>query len=444
MRLWKTLVGLFFLLVIISGALRKWVFPGYPTLFLLLKDVVLWGAFALYALRRSPTELPRPLRTTWIPVLLGGYIGIVCLQAFNLHQPALIVSAIGLKAHLAYLPLVVLLPRLISRASEQKMEKFLWGYGICIFLPVMVLSIYQFYQPPTAWINKYVTPNNPIDLLAEGVVRITGTFSYITTFNAYLTFSAYLGGATLLSGVRHGRRSLTVLGSSFLILTAIVLPMTGSRAGILYSAGGVLALLLVTRVKRWGRLALIVAVMVLGVIGVQNRTGGELFVFEGWDLFAERVQRAGSVEGMESRSEQILLGPIERFEDISLLGYGVGSAHQASRRFAGNYGWLPSGYVETPTIRLIQELGILGWLLFLTLKGALLYFAYQTVRRSQNPVELIIGGTAFCVLLSRVYIPAVFNHVMSAIYWGSAGAMLGIWSIQKVRTSVKADVKVER
>jgi hypothetical protein len=46
-------------------------------------------------------------------------------------------------------------------------------------------------------------------------------------------------------------------------------------------------------------------------------------------------------------------------------------------------------------------------------------------------MELIVGATAFCVLLSRLVLPVVFNMVTSALYWGTAGAMLGIWSLQQ-------------
>ena len=126
MKAWKWCVGLFFLLVIVDGALRKWVLPGQSAALFVLKDVVLWAGFGLYALRRSPLELPRPLRGTGVPLLLGGYIFVVLLQAFNPRLPGLAVSALGLKAHLAFLPLVVLMPALIVDVTEKQATRFLW------------------------------------------------------------------------------------------------------------------------------------------------------------------------------------------------------------------------------------------------------------------------------------------------------------------------------
>jgi hypothetical protein len=447
MKLWKWLVGLFFLLVIVDGGLRKWIFPGYPTFFLVLKDMVLWGGFALYSLQRSPTELPRPLRKTWAPVLLGAYIFVVLLQASNLRQPSLGASLVGLKAHLAYLPLVILLPALIIQTTERQMNQLLWGYAICVFLPVVALSVYQFYQPPTAWINTYVRRTELIDTLTAEHVRVTGTFPYIGSYTPYLLVNAFLSASTLLAGLRWNRRDLTVLGTTFLIAVLVVLPMTGSRSTVATTVGAVVALLLVTKAGARKRLRFLGVAAAVVFVVVQGGVG--LGLTEGWEAFQQRVERAGGTEAAEGRTLKILGGPIEGLERAGLFGYGVGTAHQATSRFvpgASGYSWLPEGYIENGTARVFIEIGVIGWLVLMALKGTLLYLAYQTVQRSRRPHHLIIGGTAFCMLLSKLVLPVVFNVVTSAFYWGTAGAMLGVWSLQHVRltqslASLKASVR---
>jgi len=158
---------------------------------------------------------------------------------------------------------------------------------------------------------------------------------------------------------------------------------------------------------------------------------------QGWEAFTERVDRTGTEEA-GSRIVNLMLGPVLGAERAGLFGYGVGTAHQASPRFASSasHTWLPEGYVENGIVRLITELGILGWLVLLSLKSALLYLAYQTIRNSRRPLELIVGATAFCVLLSNLALPVVFNVVKGAFYWGAAGAMLGVWSVQRMRQEV--------
>jgi hypothetical protein len=428
MKLWKQLVGLFFLLVIFDGALRKWVLPSQELILFVVKDVVLWGGYLAYATRRNAFELPRPLRTTWVPTLLGAYVAIVLLQAVNIRQPALTVSALGLKSHLAYAPLVVLLPPLVARATSRQMEHLLWGYALCIQLPIVALSIFQFFQPPSAWINNYVADSATVAAV-EGYPRITGTFSYIGSFTPYLQFAAFLSASVLLAGLRWNRGPLKRLGWILLAGTAIILPMTGSRSVVFISIGGLIALFFV--VKNRGYLLRIVGA-VLGVVGILLFSFGEIPFFKGWELVAERTESAGT-ERVVARSSNRFTAPIVGITEAGLFGYGVGTNHQAAGQVTSASDW-PGRYGgDRPGLRVIMELGILGWLVLVALKLALVFVALQALRRSQAPIELIIGATAFCVLLSSLVTPVVYNAVGSALHWGSAGAVLGVWSLQQVR-----------
>jgi hypothetical protein len=429
MKIWKQLLGLFFLLVVLDGALRKWVLPSYATPLLLLKDVVLWGGFLVYAFSRDPFELPRPLRSTWIPVLLVAYISVVLLQAFNVRQPNLIVPVIGLKAHLAYLPLIVLLPALLSQITEREGLRFLWKYSVYLYLPILILCVYQFFQPKTAWINQYVREMTTVATVEEHP-RVTGTFSYIGSLAPYLRFNGYLSASILLAGIQWNRRKITALGSLLLAGTFVVLPMTGSRGNVLLVAGGLVALILVVKLKRGARLRILGGLVIISVIAVQGLSGSILL--EGWEALSTRVDPAG-VEDAQGRTLSLLLAPFKRIEEAGLFGYGVGTQHQAAGRFVS--GSIREAFIGTDNgaLRLLAELGILGWIVLLSLKTALMYFALQSVRRSQGPLELIIGATAFCMLLSNLWLPIIFRLVSSALYWGSAGAMLGVWSLQEVR-----------
>lgn len=427
MKLWKKLVGLFFLLVILDGALRKWVLPSYATVLLLLKDVVLWGGFLVYAWKRDPLELPRPLQSTLVPGLLASYVFIVCLQAFNLHQPNIIVSAIGLKAHLAYLPLVVLLPALVAQISEREGLHFLWKYGLFLYLPILVLCVYQFFQPKTAWINQYVREMAAVATIEEHP-RITGTFSYIGSLAPYLRFNGYLSAAILLAGIQWGRRKLAVLGGLLLAGTFVVLPMTGSRGNVLLVVGGLVTLFLIVRLKRGRRLRIFGGIILISVITIQGFGGSALL--EGWEALSSRVDPAG-VEDAQGRTLSLLLAPFKRMEEAGIFGYGVGTQHQAAGRFVLGRGAFVG--TDNGALRLLSEIGVLGWIVLLSLKSLLLYFAFQSVRRSQGPLELILGATAFCMLLSNLWLPVIFRLVSSALYWGSAGAMLGVWSVQEAR-----------
>jgi len=430
MKLWKWVVGLFFVLVMVDGALRKWLLPGQSAALFVLKDVVLWGGFFLYTLRRSPLELPRPLYRTAAPLLIGGYIFFILLQVFNPRLPNLMVGAVGLKSHLAYVPLVVLLPAIIAETTEQRMLYLLWGYTVLVVLPLAALSVYQFYQPPSAWINQYVRDMGTI-ASSGGHVRVLSTFSYVGSHTPYLVFNAFLSIGVLLTGYRHWRRDLLSLGGILFSTVVVVLPMTGSRGPIVVVAVALAALLVVVKSRRTRTFRFVAVLLVLGVITVQVTGLGE-----GWEALAERATEAGDTE---KRFESLLTSPIQGIENGGLFGYGAGSAHQAAARFVpGTFtrDWLPTGEIESPMARQMIELGAPGWILLIAMKATLLYLALQTVRRSRRPFELIVGATAFCMLLAKLPFPNVYNVVASAFYWGSAGAMLGVWSLQQVRRDV--------
>jgi hypothetical protein len=430
MKLWKQLVGIALLLVLVDGALRKWVLPSQSLVLFVLKDFALWGGYLLYAWERNPFELPRPLRSTWVPFLLGAYIFVVLLQAFNLRQPAFIVSAVGLKYHLAFMPLVVLVPALIADASEKLFVRLLWGYAMCIYLPIVALGVYQFFQPPTAWINQYVGDTGHVAAVA-GHPRITGTFSYIGSFTPYLEFGAFLSTSVLLAGVRWAQNELKILGAGLVASTAVVLPMTGSRSVVAIPAVALIVLFLVMKGRgQWMRLLVVVSLSVF-VIG----SLGSGWALQGWTALGDRIEETGPEEA-EGRFMKVLATPIEGVKQAGLFGYGVGTNAKPATRLTDQSDWEGRYSGDRGDLRLVMELGILGWMVLMVLKFALVYLSFRAVRASQSPMEFIVSATAFCVLLSNLMLPVVFNVVGSALHWGSAGAMLGIWSRQQVRGCV--------
>jgi len=427
MKLWKQLLALSLLLVVTDGALRKWVFPGQALWAFILKDVILWGGYLLYMWKRDPFALPRPLRSTWVPVLLGAYVFIVLAQAFNPRQPALIVGALGLKYHLAFLPLVVMIPALVAESTDRQFRRWLWGYSIFIYLPIVALGIYQFFQPPTAWINQFVTDTDFIPTVGR-YPRITGTFSYIGSFTPFLFFNSFLSASVLLAGVRWKQKRLKMLGAVLCIATIVVLPMTGSRSAVVIPGVALVALVLVMRMRgKWRRVlgAIAIGILVIGTIGGEG-------VLQGWSALDERIEKTGTEEA-ERRITNVFASPIDGIEQAGLFGYGVGTNAKPAARFVSLPGWEGRYSGDRADLRLIMELGTLGWLVLVTLKLALLYVSLQTLRRGQSTMEFIVGAAAFCVVLSNLPLPVVFNVVDSAIHWGSVGAVLGVWSRQQVR-----------
>lgn len=425
-RVIRTGLIIFFVLLIFDGALRKWVLPGVEAAIFLLKDVVLWGAFLAYSAKRDPVRLPDPVYSTWIPLLLSLYIFVVFLQAFNVRQPSLTVSALGLKAHLSYLPLVVLVPPVVYKMTDYKISKILWVYAVFVVVPIGVLSVYQFSQPPSAWINKYVGTTTGVAKVG-GSARITGTFPYMGSYVKYLRFNAVLGFSTIVAGVVHKNTKAIVSGTIILLTTALVLPMTGTRSPLVVISICIISLFLITKRKyAWGRL---LAMFMLLFFGLTLYMGDSL-LFSGWEALIGRIETSGL--GLR-RVKSFLMGPLTGLEEVGILGYGVGTNHQVAPNFVS--GPIGEGrfVTENKPLRVFAELGAVGFLVLSALKVALLEAATQVVRSSKGVLETVIGGTAFCVILMNVLMPVVYNVVVGSIFWGMVGAMIGVWSSQYMR-----------
>jgi hypothetical protein len=411
---------------VFDGALRKWVLPSQEAAIFLFKDVVLWGAFLMYALKKDPLRLPRPLHSTWVPILLVAYIFVVLAQAFNIQQPSLIVGAIGLKSHLAYLPLVVLLPPVAARITGQQIVRFLRGYALFIVVPLTALSIYQFSQPPTAWINQYVGEMAIGIAKVEGFPRITGTFPFIGSYIKYLQFNAVLGASTVLAGLKYSRKSLAVSGGIILGGTLVVVPMTGSRSPVVVIAAGLIGLFLIMRSRRYW-LPLLAVVLIGAFVAAEGF--GDSIVLQGWEALGERTEKAGLAE---DRVERFLLGPITGVEEVGIFGYGVGTNHQTAPGFVSGPSW--EGWIggDNRILRVFAELGAVGFLILTLLKTSILYLSFQIVRDEKSPAQLIVGATGFCVLLGYTILPVVYNVVSGALYWGCAGTVIGMWSVKRL------------
>lgn len=429
--LWVWGVVVFLLLAVFDGALRKWVMPGQSLILFVLKDVVLVGAFALFSLNHSPFQFPQPVKWTWLPLLLILYIYIVVLQAFNFTQPNLAVRVLGLKAHLAYLPLLVLFPALLASLRRFTPEQLLLGYMGFVALPVMLLGIYQFFQPTNAWINRYVSGTENVAGIA-GHPRITGTFSYIAGMTRFLLFNTLLGFGVLVGGLMTDRRWLTWSGAVFLGLCLIVLPMPGSR-GPVYLSGVLIAgisVLLLQR-RRGGLsilLGVLLAVVVAGAVVTQANVG------EGWMTLQSRIE---TVDDTEGRIEGMFMGPIRGIKQAGLFGYGVGSLHQAAPRLvpgaSSASSWVPVGYVENGIMRIIYELGAVGWLVLLALKVTIAWMAYQALQRAKSAFEFAVSILAVGQGVVHIVFPVVFFVTTTVAYWTGVGLMLYVWSCQELR-----------
>ena len=82
-------------LVIVEGAIRKWLFPGAQDVVYFAKDLLFLGAYAGWLAARGGRPLPQ--RTTLkVPLLLVALYGLI--EIFNARLPNPLVGIFGFRA----------------------------------------------------------------------------------------------------------------------------------------------------------------------------------------------------------------------------------------------------------------------------------------------------------------------------------------------------------
>jgi hypothetical protein len=416
----KGRLGLSFVLltVVLVGALRKWVFPGYEQALYFLPDLLLLAVYA-GVVSRQVLEVKQPAisQIPGVPLLflLGLWIAVETLN-WRLGSP--LVGILGLKAYLFYVPLLWVVPRVLDNQDDLTLAPARYGW---LAIPLAAIALLQFSSPPDAFINRYVWEEGPgvatFDYAGVSFVRVTATFSYIT---GYATFLIAMFPFLLVGLLFVERRSARALTLSALVLSLVGAVLTGSRSPVLVMLASLALLLVFSFVGGWRRrpawhLSIVLASslgVLLLVVYLQGATSA----------FVSRVQSAGDTR---ARVEAIPNGIVEAAGIASLFGYGAGRTHQGAFRAAELAGVpqvgepIPMGY-EEETERVVLELGVVGFLLWYGYRVLFLIWVLRAALTASSRLQSVLAAVAVFHFLVLVF-PIVFNAVLGFYYWLSAG-----------------------
>ena len=382
-------VGLvvFLLLLTYDGALRKWVVPAAQALLLPLKDIIIvgCGAAALIAALRSESVRRSMAMPPTVAAALALYAAWVLVQCFNPALPTAGVALWGAKSHLAYACVLLALP--VATARLESLLDFVSRIFPLVVIPVCVVALMQVYAPADSALNEQI--GGDVEGLAyfgeANLVRVSGTFSYLSGMAAFTIVAALLGVGLLLAGVRS--KPFVVA----LAAVAVVLPTTGSRAVIvigIVGTGLMVGSALIARLISPGA-ALRLATLFAGM-GVLSMWGAEA----AWEGLSQRF-----VENREEGAGRVLLAVSSAVDTIEIagpLGFGTGAANLGAVWLAPDvrpFSWLPIGDAfEEESGRIVLELGWIGLALSLFLRLVLMAWA----------VALIVKGRTAAARLGAV------------------------------------------
>lgn len=410
-------LGLFLFLLIYDGALRKWVLPGAEQLLFIAKDALLLGVL-VYALLNQRRHIKASMQEA-VGALFLLYAAWVLLEAGNLNLPSVLVGIWGLKAHLLYASLILLLPLAFSNLDDL----FRWLVKIYpwVVMPVCALAFVQLASPADSFINQSLKGGTEGTAYfgEEGLVRVTGTFSYITGMASFVQATTLLGMGLFLGGARS---RLFLIGLGFALAT---LPATGSRSVIVVAAASAVIMLFAALASRLigTRMAIriVVVLAILGAISLQTQDAA-------WVALQQRAEQASYDE---NRTFTTFTNAFSLSDVAGFFGFGSGSANLGSPALAKGlapFSWLPAGiYFEEESGRLVLELGMFGWLISLVMRVAFFLWSAKLALNGRTRTIRLAAVLALPVMALGMYLGnGVFAPPVGATYYWFCVALLAM------------------
>jgi len=400
--------------ICLEGLGRKYL-PEIPSgVFYFAKDAVLVLG---YLWLRPPTVVSRVGRR-----LYGGFrvvwaIALIwtVMEFLNPGLPSKTLGLIGLRAYWLWW----MAPLVIATALQNEKQKNRAIYLLLIMaVGISILAAFQFAAPPDSSLNLYSVVDGEEQYADQSVVSATGrarvaaTFSYISGFTAFTTLVPTLLLSLGLDARNRNLRRAAFIGT---LVTAAVVPMSGSRASVMI---GVIILvitawtagLFITRVGRrvmvGGIAAAILAVAVFpdAFLGVESR-------FENVDETTERY----------ALTVASVVPPIA-MATFDYPAFGIGTGMSQNVRLSMK---IPTQWeAEVEAHRFLVELGPVGYILVWGTKVGLvvaLLRAYRILKRAgrRGASSAAMSYAALTLLGSPT-----FDHVWQALYFMGCGFIL--------------------
>src|SRR3954471_8133302 len=256
----RRLIWVYFWLLLIEGALRKWVVPDLSTPLLVIRDPVV---LAIYLLSFRARVFPW---NAWVVTL----VILACLdtmatffQLWDYVAPQYItaVTVYGIHANFFHLPLVFVIGQVFT---EEDIKRVGW-WTLILLVPMTVLMVAQFRAGPDAFVNRTAGGEGEMLMSAMGKVRTSGSFSFVIGVVAFFSLATgYMVWAILNRGI-YKVWLLAAAGAALIIGIAV----SGSRSvvgacAVVVACLGVVVVLRPDVINRFGRILL--AVVVLGFV----------------------------------------------------------------------------------------------------------------------------------------------------------------------------------
>jgi hypothetical protein len=393
----RRLIWLYMILLVIEGALRKWIVPQFSNPLLIVRDPVVLAIY-FFALRARVFPRGPFIVSLALIAFLSCAAGILVLEPYLPWQPLALVTAYGFRSNFLHLPLIFV----IGKVLDADDVRWVGRWTLLGMIPMAALMAAQFKASPESFINRTVGLGEGQQITAgSDKIRPPGTFSFVSGTIFYVTSSV----AFLISGAmsRVDYKNWLLLASGFSVVVAVAVSGSRSLVGSVVLVILSLVAILILRpqaMNRFGRNLLIIVVVGL----VMSR----LPIFkEGLGVLSERFTSSAEASEMTMTGgivDRIFGGFTDGFKSFDKLpigGYGLGIGTNAGARFlVGRAAFL---LAEGEWSRVLLESGPILGLAFLLWRSVLTvrlgYLSLATLARGEI-LPTIIFSAGFGALVT--------------------------------------------
>ena len=398
-----------YVLLIVEGALRKWVLPEFGQVLFFIRDPFV---LAIYGMALVSGHWPRSspwLTAALVLALLSALLAVlqIALGLGNPQSP-LLFSAYGLRNYFFYIPLAFIVAETFLLVDLQRV-------AVITFVLVSLSSllvVFQFYSPVDAAINVGSSDDPLFQFRGLGLNEMrTRPMGFFTSDGGQKQL--VVSGLALVvagwSGVFVRGRVLRFLLPFATIGVLACLAFSGSRGAVL-SAGLVLvATVFVTmrggaEASRARLLGVVAVLVVLAVFLVH------IFFADGLGAFLGRWNEAQNFEskqfsgGIFGRALYGFVDFVRLLSVTPLLGFGIGmGGNAATMAAAASGGQALPYYAETDWARHIVDLGPVLGLAFMVFRiGLVVEVARRVVSSRSVLATLLFGYLAYELLTGQI------------------------------------------
>lgn len=386
----RYLIWAYCVLILLEGALRKWVFPSLSNPLLIIRDPLV---LLIYICAASKHCFPVNyfVLGAFVLAFFSFFLGLLS------EHSNLLITLYGLRVNYLHLPLVFIIPLVMTRKDVLALGKFfLWTS-----LPMTALEVLQFYAPAEHWLNM-----NPGKMEASsltggmGRLRSSGTFSFTQGLSAYFVYVCAFFLSFLIDHKRLSKAFLIVVGIALLV----AIPVAISRTLVLNTGILLIAATVSLYFKKNTSQLLFRLLCVLSLV---TSLAAFLPVFdEGLASFQDRWVNATGTTSTEFKTnivDRFLEGFSQSYELLqyagaSGIGIGMGT-NVATKLLTNQVGFL---LAENEWSRIILELGSILGIAFIFYRIGLFYYllkeSYYYLKLSNPLPFLLFSACAFSVL----------------------------------------------